>query len=216
MKPKKLKSQRKVKWLKVVYLTTAIPFALFAVLIVLTQNDKINLLGSLTLIFGLTGIGITLITTLILLISGKFGVNKKNWGVFLLTSVFCIIAGFVNGAINQMNTSVAVTTTQPARVESAAVSALKMEQQVASTPAEEKPKTSITKTEFDKLESGMTYEQVTEILGTPGEVKSEVGFKGDKFHQIIYGYKGEGSGSSFAQLTFQANKLNSKMQVGLK
>lgn len=76
--------------------------------------------------------------------------------------------------------------------------------------------TKITKEKFEKLENGMTYEQVTEIVGGPGELTSEVGKKGEEHYTVSYSYPGEGSLGANAILMFQGNKLNTKAQTGLK
>ncbi len=74
----------------------------------------------------------------------------------------------------------------------------------------------MTKAEFDQLQSGMSYEEATEIIGGPGEVMSESGIPGDALHTIMYQYDGEGDIGANANLMFQGNKLNNKAQMGLK
>lgn len=79
-----------------------------------------------------------------------------------------------------------------------------------------KNKPTITKAEFDKIQNGMTYEQVTEIIGGPGEVTAESGTKGTDLYTVIYQYKGEGDLGANASMTFQGGKLEMKAQFGLK
>lgn len=81
---------------------------------------------------------------------------------------------------------------------------------------EEKPKNDekITKAEFLKIENGMTYEQVIEIIGSEGELLSETGDKGSDYHTVMYQWKGKGFGAS-ANATFQGGELISKAQFGL-
>lgn len=74
----------------------------------------------------------------------------------------------------------------------------------------------LTKAMFDSIENGMTYEQVVEIIGTEGEMLSEVGKKGDKIHTVVYMWYGKGGIGANANFTFQGGKLLMKAQVGLK
>ena len=72
----------------------------------------------------------------------------------------------------------------------------------------------ISKGEFDQITTGMTYEQVTAIVGGPGEVSSESEVLGIK--TTIYSFKGEGSIGANAVISFQDGKVLIKSQVGLK
>ncbi|MCP1307213.1 DUF3862 domain-containing protein [Paenibacillus tyrfis] len=90
----------------------------------------------------------------------------------------------------------------------------------AGAPAGEKKTESkqatITKEEFDKIENGQTYEEVSKIIGGPGELVAEAGTKGEKSHTVGYMYKGEGSPGANANFAFQDGKLVTKAQFGLK
>lgn len=77
-------------------------------------------------------------------------------------------------------------------------------------------KTTISKNEFDRIENGMTYDQVKGIIGSDGEVMSEGGDKGTEYYTIMYMWKGEGSPGANANFMFQGGKLNNKAQFGLK
>ena len=72
--------------------------------------------------------------------------------------------------------------------------------------------------EFEQIKNGMTYEQVTEIVGATGEIVVETGTPGDQFYTVTYQFKGEGSiwGNANAQLMFQGGKLTTKTQIGLE
>ncbi|AFQ20054.1 DUF3862 domain-containing protein [Bacillus thuringiensis] len=74
----------------------------------------------------------------------------------------------------------------------------------------------ISKDEFDRIENGMTYDQVKEIIGSDGEVMSEGGDKGTEYYTVMYMWKGEGSPGANANFMFQGGKLNNKAQFGLK
>lgn len=85
-------------------------------------------------------------------------------------------------------------------------------------PKQEAPKndSKITKAEFDAIQSGMTYEEVVAIIGSEGEMLSEVGSKGEQFHTVMYEWKGIGDFGANANFTFQEGKMEMKAQFGLK
>lgn len=72
----------------------------------------------------------------------------------------------------------------------------------------------MTKAEFDKIKTGMTYKQVTAIVGGPGELLVGAGNPGDQSYTVQF--YGEGSMEANAQLMFNGGKLESKAQMGLK
>lgn len=67
---------------------------------------------------------------------------------------------------------------------------------------------------FNKIETGMTYEKVVEIIGEEGTVLSESEIANIK--TTIYSWYGEGSIGANANITFQNGKVTSKAQFGLK
>jgi len=79
-----------------------------------------------------------------------------------------------------------------------------------STPA------TVTLSEFSKIQNGMTYEEVTQLLGGVGTMASEIGTKGSQFYTVGYTYKGEGLPGANVILMFQNGKLASKTQAGLQ
>ncbi|AZU98978.1 hypothetical protein pW2_152 [Bacillus phage pW2] len=85
-------------------------------------------------------------------------------------------------------------------------------------PKQEAPKndSKITKAEFDAIQSGMTYEEVVAIIGSEGELLSEVGSKGEQFHSVMYEWEGKGDFGANANFTFQEGKMEMKAQFGLK
>lgn len=85
---------------------------------------------------------------------------------------------------------------------------------VAPAPAKNKP--TMTKAAFDQIKNGMTREEVTAIVGGPGEMTVETGSPGDQFYTAAYQYEDKGSLGANAQLMFQGGKLNTKAQMGLK
>lgn len=85
-------------------------------------------------------------------------------------------------------------------------------------PMSTKNQPKISMDEFTQIKNGMTYEQVTEIVGSPGEMIAQTGTPGDQFHTETYNFKGDRNSilyGSFAQLTFQDGKLNTKAQKGM-
>lgn len=73
----------------------------------------------------------------------------------------------------------------------------------------------ISKAEFEQIKNGMSYEEVCKIIGSEGEVLSEVGSEGEDYHTIIYMWDGDGEIGANANFTFQKGKLVGKAQYGL-
>ena len=68
----------------------------------------------------------------------------------------------------------------------------------------------ITFAQYEKLEVGMTYDEVKEIVGGEGEALSEAE------NSVVYNYKGSGDLGANAILAFHGGKLLTKAQSGLK
>lgn len=79
-----------------------------------------------------------------------------------------------------------------------------------------KNKPGISKAEFDKIQNGMSYDEVKAIIGSDGEVLSETGQAGEQFHTIMYKWDGEKGFGANANFMFQEGKLQNKSQFGLK
>ncbi len=76
---------------------------------------------------------------------------------------------------------------------------------------------SISLEEFNKIETGMTYEEVCDIVGGEGTLGSSVDIgMGDEYKTEIYQWTGDGSIGANANVTFQGGKVVSKAQIGLK
>ncbi len=67
--------------------------------------------------------------------------------------------------------------------------------------------------EFNEIKTGMTYEEVKNIVGCDGTVYSETELIGSKM--TIYSWYGK-DGISNANVTIQDDKLINKTQIGLK
>lgn len=72
----------------------------------------------------------------------------------------------------------------------------------------------ITMKEYNEIQTGMTYEQVKKIVGSPGEVSSQVESNGYKV-VIVTWYGNDYTGSN-ANVTFTNDEVTGKAQVGLK
>lgn len=75
---------------------------------------------------------------------------------------------------------------------------------------------SISLEEFNEIETGMTYDEVCDIVGGEGTLGTsvDVGF-GDAFKTEAYQWAGEGSIGAIVTITFRGGKVMSKAQVGL-
>lgn len=72
----------------------------------------------------------------------------------------------------------------------------------------------ITMEEYNKIETGMSYDEVKEIVGSSGEVSSQVETNGIKM--VIITWYGNGVAGSNANVTFTNDGVTAKAQVGLK
>lgn len=73
----------------------------------------------------------------------------------------------------------------------------------------------ITLEEYNRIENGMTYEEVRDIIGGDGTLMSEVGEKDSPYYTVSYSWEGKGLGAN-ANFTFQGGKLSVKAQFGLE
>ena len=72
----------------------------------------------------------------------------------------------------------------------------------------------ITLDEYNKIDTGMTYDEVKEIVGSEGTVSSQVESNGYKI--VIITWYGNGTAGSNANVTFTNDSVSGKAQVGLK
>lgn len=71
----------------------------------------------------------------------------------------------------------------------------------------------ITRAEFDRLTDGMTYAQVSDVVGSPGELVSDMSL-GTGGRIVTYSYNGGTMAS--ATLTFTDDRLTQRFQMGLQ
>lgn len=71
----------------------------------------------------------------------------------------------------------------------------------------------VTKAQFDQVQNGMSYAQVTGVFAGPGVVKAEAGSPGTPGYQISYAWDGEEAGW-YIFCTFVDDKMSSKTSSG--
>lgn len=75
----------------------------------------------------------------------------------------------------------------------------------------------ITMEEYNAIRTGMTFQEVYDIIGGAGEVVSEVDLGlGEEYHTVMRQWDGEGSFGANANVTFQGGKVTGKAQFGLE
>ena len=79
----------------------------------------------------------------------------------------------------------------------------------------DEPKSKVTIENFNKIETGMTYEQVCDIFGEEGTVASEVDIGDDQYKTTIY-YWYDDTEVANCNVTIQGGAVVAKAQVGLK
>ena len=72
----------------------------------------------------------------------------------------------------------------------------------------------ITLEEYNKIENGMSYEEVVEIIGSNGVESATSSVEG--YTTSIYTWYGNGTAGSNANVTFTNGKVFGKAQVGLR
>jgi len=132
---------------------------------------------------------------------------KKAISLFIITVLLCSMASCSEISSDDGSSNPAETTNTPPTVTTATPE--------TTAPAKKSGKINLEK--FEKIKSGMTYEEVVAIIGEKGELSSEVDMGiGSDFVTQIYIWQGEGillRGN--ANITFQGGKVVSKAQFGL-
>lgn len=72
----------------------------------------------------------------------------------------------------------------------------------------------ITMEEYNAIETGMSYDEVKEIVGSSGEISSQV--ESNSIKIVIVTWYGNGVAGSNANVTFTNNEVTGKAQVGLQ
>ena len=132
---------------------------------------------------------------------------KKAFSLFVITVLLCSMASCSGISSDDGSTNPAETTNTPPAATTA----------TPETTAPAKKSGKINMEKFEKINSGMTYEEVVAIIGEKGELSSEVDMGiGSDFVTQIYTWQGEGillRGN--ANITFQGGKVVAKAQFGL-
>jgi hypothetical protein len=81
------------------------------------------------------------------------------------------------------------------------------------TPETPEPSSGVTLANFNGVETGMTYAEVSEIFGSPGELSMETEILGRKME--IYSWRAA-TGLGNATISFRDGRVKSKAQFGLK
>ncbi|WP_282936662.1 hypothetical protein [Paenibacillus sp. RC67] len=115
--------------------------------------------------------------------------RKSTWIIVCVTTIAVFFAGCGNSGKS------AVPTPAP-----------------SSTPA---PLATITKEKYDKINIGMTYEEVKSIVGGEGKLITETGDKATPEYTATYQYTAEGNPNGQAKITFRSNKCTSKSEASL-
>lgn len=110
--------------------------------------------------------------------------------------------------VNAINRGLGVSPASPSSTDSPAVVTMSQAEQQAIVAESEK----VTKEEYDRLKTGMSYEQAAAVIGADGEELSSNEIGGTK--TIMYKWQGAGIGNMNA--IFQNDKLVSKSQFELK
>ena len=71
--------------------------------------------------------------------------------------------------------------------------------------------------EFEQIQTGMSYQEVFDLVGSRGELLSEADLGlGDEYYTAIYSWDGEGALGANASVTIQGGYVTSKVQAGLE
>lgn len=136
--------------------------------------------------------------------------QKKNipLGIFLLIVGLIL---FFNGLSGFISTNKGKESNPPVAATSS------IDETASPDEAEEVNPSTISLEEFNAISTGMTYEEVVGIIGSEGEVLSEVDIgMGEEYKTTMYTWKGEGSLGANANVTIQGGKVTAKAQLGLK
>lgn len=134
----------------------------------------------------------------------KCGKKLKHTGliVFIVIIVIFICLGAIISSNN--NTTTTSTTTQ---------TGTNVVQTQKEETSEEDTSGKATLEKFNKIETGMTYQQVVDIMGAEGTLSTESSF-GNQSMQIYYWYAS--NGISNATISFMNGEVSGKTQIGLK
>lgn len=151
------------------------------------------------------------------------GISLKKLAFFIVAFAI-MLAGCSSGQSTETAASSPTTPTGtvPATTPATPTGTAPAEATAPATPAAESnapattEKATITKSEFEQIENGMSFEEVKKIVGGEGELLAEVGKEGEEGHTIVYMYEGEGTIGANANFSFRGGILQVKSQIGLQ
>lgn len=126
--------------------------------------------------------------------------KRKWWIAIVVLLVICILGSLASLGNSTANED---TSDKPSTSDSA--------NDVTENPNNSKY---ITLEEFNKIETGMSYDEVKEIIGSDGELLSTSSF--NNYSISIYIWYGKGSIGANANVTFTNGKVSGKAQAGLR
>ena len=133
----------------------------------------------------------------------KKPIYKKWWFWVVIIVIIIAVAG---GSSNVSTPTSGNVSTENSQIENDT-----QEQELE--PPKNDPKISLD--EFNQIQTGMTYQQVVDIIGSEGTVLSETDIGGAEYKTTIYTWEGFGSFGANANITIQGGKVVSKAQFGL-
>lgn len=134
----------------------------------------------------------------------KKPIYKKWWFWLIIVVIMIAIAG---GSSNVSTPTSGNVSNKNSQVENDT-------QEQEPEPPKNDPKISLD--EFNQIQTGMSYQQVVDIIGSEGTVLSETDIGGAEYKTTIYTWEGSGSLGANANITIQGGKVVSKAQFGLK
>ena len=72
----------------------------------------------------------------------------------------------------------------------------------------------ISREEYERIDKGISYRQLCEIIGGEGKIQKEIDKPGDKYYTVVYVFEGDLPDTS-ASFILQGDRLKSKAQTGL-
>lgn len=137
--------------------------------------------------------------------------NKHRITVFVLFLV--VFISVIALSINNPNNKQPATNQSYSETQNHATSQTSTQEQIEKGDSNDSDNL-ITYEEYTKIETGMTYDEVVEIIGSYGYELSRVDIAG--YQTVSVGWDGHGSIGTNANVTFQNGVVVSKAQAGLK
>jgi hypothetical protein len=138
-------------------------------------------------------------------------VQNPKQHLFTLAFIGCLWLALILGCTRPKENSNSGQTTSPAA--SPTRSSTNNSPNTASSPT---TTAGVTMANYNRLQTGMTYAQVVQILGKEGEELGKLGGNETAFKIVMYKWAGDGGGDPRIDAFFKDGKLDKKSQFGLK